>query len=154
MIKRKEDKINACAICDEGTMYGTIKFYQACVNNNIKPIIGLSVEYIYDDIKSKINLYAMNEFGYKNLMKISSRIKLNNGTIFNKDGRERGGNRWNATYLGEATPEIVKEIQEKPFIICVKKQLKEFLKKDLTIEQAQALFQIIKGNEKDEKNNN
>ena len=81
-------------------------------------------------------------------------IKLNNGTIFNKDGRERGGNDWNATYLGEATPEIVKEIKEKHFIICVKKQLKEFLKKDLTIEQAQALFQIIKENEKDEKNNN
>ena len=51
----KEEKTNACAICDEGTMYGTIKFYQACVNNNIKPIIGLSVEYLYDDIKSKIN---------------------------------------------------------------------------------------------------
>ena len=81
-------------------------------------------------------------------------IKLNNGTIFNKDGRERGGNDWNVTYLGEATPEIVKEIKEKHFIICVKKQLKEFLKKDLTIEQAQALFQIIKDNEKDEKNNN
>ena len=77
----KEEKASSCAICDEGTMYGTIKFYQACVNNNIKPIIGLSVEYIYDDIKSKINLYAMNEFGYKNLMKISSRIKLNNGLI-------------------------------------------------------------------------
>ena len=81
-------------------------------------------------------------------------IKLNNGTIYNKDGSERGGNCWNTTYLSEATPEVIKEIKEKHFIICVKKQLKEFLKKDLTIEQAQALFQIIKGDEKDEKNNN
>ena len=79
--KLKKEHYTSCAICDEGTMYGTIKFYQACKKNNIKPIIGLSVEYIYDDIKSKINLYAMNEFGYKNLMKISSRIKLSDGAI-------------------------------------------------------------------------
>ena len=77
----KSDEIKACAICDEGTMYGTIKFYQACKKNNIKPIIGLAVDYIYDEVKSRIILYAMNEFGYKNLMKISSRIKLNNGTV-------------------------------------------------------------------------
>ena len=81
-------------------------------------------------------------------------IKLNNGTLFNKDGTERGRSTWNTTYLGEATPEVVKEIKEKHFIICVKKQLKEFLKKDLTIEQARALFQLIKETEEIEKNNN
>ena len=81
-------------------------------------------------------------------------IKLNNGTIFNKDGSERGGSKWNTTYLGEATPEVVKEIKDKHFIIYVKKQLKEFLKKDLTIEQARALFQLIKETEESEKNNN
>lgn len=81
MNKLKTDNITSCAIVDEGTMYGTIKFYQECVNNNIKPIIGLKVNYTYNEIKDCINLYAMNEFGYKNLMKISSRIQLNNGTI-------------------------------------------------------------------------
>ncbi len=79
--KLKTEHMTSCAICDEGSMYGTIKFYNECIKNNIKPIIGLSVEYIYDDEKSKINLYAMNEFGYKNLMKISSRIKLSDGII-------------------------------------------------------------------------
>ena len=76
-----KDHIGACAITDEGTMYGTIKFYQGCIKNNIKPIIGLKVNYIYIDIKDTILLYAMNEFGYKNLMKISSRSALNNGTV-------------------------------------------------------------------------
>lgn len=79
--KLKSDHTKACAITDEGTMYGTIKFYQGCIKNNIKPIIGLKVNYIYNDTRDCIILYAMNEFGYKNLMKISSRSMLNNGVI-------------------------------------------------------------------------
>lgn len=79
--KAKNQNQDACAICDEQTMFATIKFYNECKKNQLKPIIGLSVEYIYDDVKSKINLYAINEFGYKNLMKISSRIRLNKGII-------------------------------------------------------------------------
>ena len=67
-----KDKVESCAIVDEGTMYGTIKFYQACLRNKIKPIIGLKVNYLYDDMNSSLLLYAINDFGYKNLMKISS----------------------------------------------------------------------------------
>lgn len=77
----KEYGVASCAIVDEGTMYGTIKFYQGCLNNNIKPIIGLKVNYSYNEEKDTILLYAMNEFGYKNLLKISSRISLNNGLV-------------------------------------------------------------------------
>ncbi len=76
-----KDKVESCAIVDEGTMYGTIKFYQACLRNKIKPIIGLKVNYLYDDMNSSLLLYAINDFGYKNLMKISSRSRLNNGIV-------------------------------------------------------------------------
>ncbi len=71
----------SCSITDEGTMYGTIKFYKECLANNVKPIIGLKIDVVYNDLHTKLLLYALNNFGYQNLMKISSRLKLNNGII-------------------------------------------------------------------------
>lgn len=60
---------DSVAICDD-EMYGVLKFYNACVNNNIKPIIGLKVTFTNDNSTSSLLLYAMNEIGYKNLLKI------------------------------------------------------------------------------------
>ncbi|MDE7213023.1 MAG: DNA polymerase III subunit alpha, partial [Anaeroplasmataceae bacterium] len=54
-------------------MYGSYKFYQECVSNQIKPIIGIEITYVDDDsFKSKLLAYALNEEGYKNLLKIST----------------------------------------------------------------------------------
>ena len=65
-------------------MYGTIEFYKLCKKNNIKPIIGLTV-----DVESEMNevasypfvLLAENDNGFKNLLKISSAVqtKAENG---------------------------------------------------------------------------
>lgn len=79
--KLKEQQLHSCAIVDEGTMYGTIKFYQACNKNNIKPVIGLKVKYHYNDKTNNLVLLAINNFGYQNLMKISSRLQLTNNNI-------------------------------------------------------------------------
>ena len=79
--KLKKDNILASAIVDEGSMYGTIQFYKECKNNNIKPIIGLKINYTNNDQVNSIILLAMNTFGYRNLMRISSRYKINNNII-------------------------------------------------------------------------
>lgn len=79
--KLKEQQLHSCAIVDEGTMYGTIKFYQECNKNNIKPVIGLKVKYHYNDKTNNLVLLAINSFGYQNLMKISSRLQLTNNNI-------------------------------------------------------------------------
>lgn len=79
--KLKEQQLHSCAIVDEGTMYGTIKFYQECNKNNIKPVIGLKVKYHYNDKTNNLVLLAINNFGYQNLMKISSRLQLTNNNI-------------------------------------------------------------------------
>ena len=71
----------ALAMTDNGNMHGAIKFYEACLKYKIKPIIGLKVNYRYNDIESTILLYAMNNIGYQNLMKISSRSKIQNGYV-------------------------------------------------------------------------
>ena len=71
---------NVCAICDD-QMYGVLKFYNVCVNNNIKPIIGLSVTFKNENYDSTLLLYAMNNVGYKNLLKISTLKNLKKDTF-------------------------------------------------------------------------
>ena len=61
----KINNIKSLTITDNN-MYGAMDFYKMCINNNIKPILGLEVEY---DNK-KIVLYAKNYNGYKNLIKL------------------------------------------------------------------------------------
>lgn len=56
------------AITDHNNMFGVPEFYNECRKNNIKPIIGLEL-----GIEDKnILLYAMNNKGYKNLIKLST----------------------------------------------------------------------------------
>lgn len=67
----KELDCDCCAICDD-EMYGVFKFYNECLNNNIKPIIGLKITFKYENFDSSLLLYAMNNVGYGNLLKICS----------------------------------------------------------------------------------
>lgn len=75
----KERGWRAIAITDHGNMYGVIKFFEACVQNGIKPIIGEEF-YVTHDMKSRSNrddtghliLIAKNNKGYENLLKLSS----------------------------------------------------------------------------------
>ena len=72
----KQLDYDCCGICDD-EMYGALKFYNVCVKNGIKPIIGLRVSFKHENYESSILLYAMNEIGYVNLLKISSIKNLN-----------------------------------------------------------------------------
>src|SRR6185437_8270717 len=72
--------MKALAITDHGNMYGTIKFYKACLEAEIKPIIGCEIyvakraltdkDATQDKDYNHLILLAENETGYKNLMKI------------------------------------------------------------------------------------
>lgn len=88
MEKIKSDGMNAVAITDHGTLSGVVEFYKTAKAADINPIIGLET-YIAprshtdkDASKDKtpyhLILLAMNNKGYKNLMKLS--------TIANLDG--------------------------------------------------------------------
>lgn len=75
----KEREAPACAITDHGNMYGTVKFFEKCKANGIKPIIGTEF-YVADNYKDKtgkfdyahITILAKNDEGYKNLCKLNS----------------------------------------------------------------------------------
>ena len=78
--KAKEYGYTSLAITDEDNLYGVMPFYETCLKYNIKPIIGveLSLE------KKKILLYARNNKGYKNIIKLvslKSERDINNGDL-------------------------------------------------------------------------
>ena len=65
--KLKKLSITSCAICDDN-LYGTMEFINKMNKNNIKAIIGLDI--ILDN--NHILLYAENEIGYHNLVRIEN----------------------------------------------------------------------------------
>ena len=78
----KKQGFSALALTDYGSMYGAIEFYQACLENEIKPIIGFEA-YIaprkltdkdpeQDKELYRLILLAENFEGYQNLMRMSS----------------------------------------------------------------------------------
>ena len=84
-VKRvKELGMTAAAITDHGVMYGVIDFYNACIEEGIRPVIGCEVyvapesrfdreQNAGDDRYYHLILLAENERGYENLMKLVSR---------------------------------------------------------------------------------
>lgn len=82
----KELGMEATAITDHGTMSGTIEFYKAAQDGGIKPIFGMEAyvaarsRHDRDPQKDKARYHliilAMNDQGYRNLMKLSTLANL------------------------------------------------------------------------------
>ena len=80
--RAKELGMKAIAITDHGVMYGVVSFYEACVKEGIKPIIGCEVyvaprsryekEGGKDDKYFHLTLLVKNKKGYENLIKLVS----------------------------------------------------------------------------------
>ena len=75
--RAKELGFDSLAITDHGVMYGAVAFYEACVKEGIKPIIGCEVyvaprgrtdrEHGVDSEYTHLILLCKNETGYRNL---------------------------------------------------------------------------------------
>ena len=80
----KKRGFKALALTDHGNMYGAIEFYQACLKEEIKPIIGMEAYVAPGSCKDKdpndryyhLLLLASNHVGYQNLMKLTSLAHL------------------------------------------------------------------------------
>ncbi|WP_314061858.1 DNA polymerase III subunit alpha [uncultured Vagococcus sp.] len=71
----KERGFTSLAITDLNVMSGVAEFYQACQKQQIKPLIGLTIEYresTQEDQDVRLILLAKNQLGYQNLLKIST----------------------------------------------------------------------------------
>ncbi|MBM7653138.1 DNA polymerase III subunit alpha [Neobacillus cucumis] len=74
----KQKGYSALALTDRNVMYGTIEFYKHCKKNNLKPIIGLTVDVESERVENAaypLVLLAETEAGFKNLLKISSAVQ-------------------------------------------------------------------------------
>ncbi len=71
-----EKGYNALTLTDSN-LYAAYKFLTLCNKHNIKPIIGLEINYSYNGNTGFLLAYAKNLEGYKELTKISSENKLN-----------------------------------------------------------------------------
>lgn len=69
--------MNSLAITDHGNLFGVIEFYQGCLKEGIKPIIGCEVYIDPEEEDSRksfhLTLLAKDNTGYKNLMKLVSK---------------------------------------------------------------------------------
>ncbi|NNK91584.1 MAG: PHP domain-containing protein, partial [Acidimicrobiia bacterium] len=80
------DGQTAVAITDHGVLYGAVDFYKAARAADVKPIIGIEA-YVTpgsrferpprrEDLRYHMNLLAMNQTGYRNLMTLASKAYL------------------------------------------------------------------------------
>ena len=84
--KAKKYKMDSLALTDHGVMYGTVPFYNECLRQGIKPIIGCEIYMAHRsrfDKQSRVDadqyhliLLAKNNTGYQNLMKIVTKAHL------------------------------------------------------------------------------
>jgi len=80
--KAKSDGQPALAITDHGVMHGIVEFYEQCIKQGIKPILGMETYVAPRSMKDKqprvdssayhLILLAKNDTGYRNLMKLTS----------------------------------------------------------------------------------
>jgi len=76
----KKYGMNSLALTDNGNLYGAIEFYKTCKKSGIKPIIGVDfyvslrgrkdMQAGIDNRRFRLVLLAINEIGYKNLLKL------------------------------------------------------------------------------------
>ena len=64
--KCRDNSYPACGIADYKSLSGAVAFYQACIANDIKPIIGCSFD--------NFALFAKNKSGWLELIRIVSTL--------------------------------------------------------------------------------
>ena len=62
----------AVALTDINNMFALVKFYEACLSNGVKPILGAELHLAASSGSERIVVLAMNSEGYANLRKLVS----------------------------------------------------------------------------------
>lgn len=73
----KERGYKAIALTDHNVLYGAIEFYEKSLKAGLNPILGLTldIESLSEEVKTaRIVLLAKNEEGFKELIKLSTKV--------------------------------------------------------------------------------
>ena len=68
----KENKIRSLGLCDTSNLCGALEFAEKISKIGTQPIIGTQINFKYNDTIGLLPLYALNEFGYKRIIELSS----------------------------------------------------------------------------------
>ena len=72
----KLNNIKAAGICDYDNLCGALEFSEKISKAGTQPIIGSQINFVSENLISRIPLFASTETGYKNLIKLSSKSFL------------------------------------------------------------------------------
>ncbi len=77
----KTNKIKSLGLCDTLNLCGALEFAEKISKNGTQPIIGTQINFKSDETTGLIPLFALNEIGYKNIIKLSSSSYLKNNEL-------------------------------------------------------------------------
>jgi len=77
----KSNKIQSLALCDTSNLCGALEFAEKISKAGTQPIIGTQIYFKYADTIGLLPLFALNEEGYKRIIKLSSLSYLENNEL-------------------------------------------------------------------------
>ena len=66
----KSNKIQSLAVCDTSNLCGALEFAEKISKAGTQPIIGTQINFKYADTIGLLPLFALNEEGYKRIIKL------------------------------------------------------------------------------------
>ena len=77
----KEKKIKSVGLSDTSNLCGALEFAENVSKIGTQPIIGTQINFKFEDVIGLIPLIALNEDGYKRIVKLSSKSYLENNAL-------------------------------------------------------------------------
>ncbi len=77
----KENKLKAVGLCDTSNLCGALEFAEKLSKSGSQPIIGTQINFKLNDTTGLLPLFALNEDGYKTIIKLSSLSFLKNDQL-------------------------------------------------------------------------
>ncbi|GAY73063.1 DNA polymerase III subunit alpha [Lentilactobacillus kosonis] len=121
--RAKELGYSSLGISDLNVMYAVPSFYNLCLQNGLKPIIGLTLDLpgmILSDQTYPLSLVAVNNEGYQNLLAISTLVNTNDAITISQLKNMLSGTVIILPALGEVNDLIVQGKQQQVAEIITK----------------------------------
>ena len=77
----KDNKLKALGLCDTSNLCGALEFAEKLSKSGSQPIIGTQINFRLNDTIGLLPLFALNEDGYKTIIKLSSLSFLKNDEL-------------------------------------------------------------------------
>ncbi|WP_338962153.1 MULTISPECIES: DNA polymerase III subunit alpha [unclassified Spiroplasma] len=81
----KKNNLKVLSLVDKNIMYGAYEFCNLCIENEIKPLIGLNCVWESTTDKVELTIMATSYAGYQRLIELSTIISTNNNIVTTND---------------------------------------------------------------------